>query len=112
MLISFSKLFTNSNVRSASLAISKSLARCYVNNLDILLISETEIDSSFPFAQFQIEGYTTCRLDRNANGGGIPVYIREDIPSTLLNSDMSIEGFYIEMNIRKKMAFSLHVKSK
>ena len=55
-----------------------------------------------PTAQFQIEGYTTYRLDRNANGGGILLYIREDIPSTLLNFDMSIESFFIEINIRKK----------
>ena len=79
-----------------------SLVRMLHNNLDILLISETKIDSSFPTAQFQIEGYTTYRLDRNANGGGILLYIREDIPSTLLNSDMSIESFSIEINIRKK----------
>ena len=68
----------------------------------LLLISETKIDSSFPNAQFQIEGYTTYRLDRNANGGGIFLYIREDIPSTLLNSDMSLESFCIEINISKK----------
>ena len=79
-----------------------SLVRMLHNNLDILLISETKIDSSFPTAQFQIEGYTTYRLDRNANGGGILLYIREDIPSTLLNFDMSIESFFIEINIRKK----------
>ena len=30
------------------------------------------------------------------------LYIREDIPSPLLNFDMSIESFYIEINIRKK----------
>ena len=78
------------------------LVRILQNNLDILLISETKIDSSFPTAQFQIEGYTTYRLDRNANGGGILLYIGEDMPSTLLNSDMSIESFYIEINIRKK----------
>ena len=65
------------------------------NNLDILLISETKIDSLFPTAQFQIEGYTT-------NGGCILLYIREDVPSTLLNSDMSIESFSIEINVRKK----------
>ena len=46
------------------------------NNLHILLISETEIDSSFPTAQFQIEGYKTYRLDKNANGGGILLYIQ------------------------------------
>ena len=79
-----------------------SLVRMLHNNLDILLISETKIDSSFPNAQFQIEGYTTYRLDRNVNGGGILLYIREDIPSTLLNFDMSIESFFIEINIRKK----------
>ena len=79
-----------------------SLVRMLHNNLDILLISETKIDSSFPSPQFQIEGYTTYSLDRNVNGGGILLYIREDILSTLLNFDMSIESFYIEINIRKK----------
>ena len=74
-----------------------SLVQMLHNNLDILLISETKIDSSFPTAQFQIEGYTTYSLDRNANGGGM-----EDIPSTLLNSDMSTESFSIEINIGKK----------
>ena len=78
-----------------------SLVRMLHNNLDILLISETKIDSSFPTAQFQIEGYTTYRLDRNANGEGIHLYIRKDIPATLLNSDMSIESFSFERNIKK-----------
>ena len=42
------------------------------DNVDILLITETKIDSSFPIAQFQIDGYTTpYRLDRDENGGGI-----------------------------------------
>ena len=30
------------------------------------------------------------------------LYIREDIPSSLLNSDVSIEGFFVELNLRKK----------
>ena len=72
------------------------------NNLDILLISETKVDSSFPTAQFQVEDYTTYRLDRNANAGGILLYVRENIPSLLVNSEMSIESFYIEINIGKK----------
>ena len=40
-----------------------SLVRMLHINLDILLISETKIDSSFPTAQFQI-GYTTYRLKK------------------------------------------------
>ena len=39
------------------------------NDLDTLLICEANIDFSFPTAQFQIEGYATYKLDRNANGG-------------------------------------------
>ena len=84
-----------------------SLVRMLDNNLDILLFSETKIVSSFPAAQFQIESYTTYRLDRNANSGGILLYIWEDIPSTLLNSNMSIENFSIEINMRKKKWLSV-----
>ena len=45
-----------------------SLVEILRSNVDILLISETKTDSSFPTAQFKIEGYTFCRLDRNPNG--------------------------------------------
>ena len=79
-----------------------SLVEILRSNVDILLISETKIDSSFPTAKFKIEGYTTYRLDRILNGGGILLYVREDIPSTLLNTELLIEGFCIEINIRKK----------
>ena len=68
----------------------------------MLLISETKIYSSFPAAQFKIEGYNTYRWDRNSNGRGILLYVREDIPSTLLKTELVIEGFCIEINIRKK----------
>ena len=78
------------------------LVQMMSNNIDILLISETKIDSSFPNAQFYIEGYTMYRRDRNMNGGGLMLYVREDIPSCLLNIDNSYEAFYIEINVRKK----------
>ena len=61
------------------------------SNVDILLISETKTDSSFPAAQLKIEGFTTYRLDRNSNGGGIRLYVREDMLSTLLNNELFIE---------------------
>ena len=35
-------------------------------NIDILVLAETEIDSSFPNAQFRIDGFSIpFRLDRN-----------------------------------------------
>ena len=53
-----------------------SLVEILHSNVDILLISETKIDSSFPTAQFKTEGYTTYRLDRYSNGGGILLYVK------------------------------------
>ena len=70
--------------------------------VDLLLISETKIDSSFPTAQFHIDGYTIHRRDRDENGGGLLLYVREDVPSALLKSDSEIEAFYVELTIRKK----------
>ena len=78
------------------------LVQMMSNNIDILLISETKIDSSFPSAQFYIMGYTLYRRDRNINGGGLLLYVREDIPSSMINIDISFEAFYIEINVRKK----------
>ena len=55
------------------------------DNIDILMISETKIDASFPIGQFLLNSYSTSfRLDRNAHGGCIPLYVREDISSKLL----------------------------
>ena len=40
-------------------------------NIDVLLVSETKIDDSFPIRNFLMDGFRTLyRLDRNSNGGG------------------------------------------
>ena len=55
---------------------------------DILLISETRLDSSFLVNQFLIDGFTPpYRLDRNANDEAIMLYVREDIPSKFLSNN-------------------------
>ena len=73
-------------------------------NVDILLISEIKLDNTFPNGQFLIKGYSALyRLDRDAQGRGIMLFIREDIPSKLLAvDDFPTEGFYVEINLRKK----------
>ena len=54
-------------------------------NIDILVITETKLDDSFSSSQFIIEGYSVpYRFYRNRNGGGILIYVREDIPSKRL----------------------------
>ena len=57
---------------------------------DILIINETKLDASFPVNQFFINGFSTpYRLDRNRNGGGIIIYVREDIASKMLTKHIS-----------------------
>ena len=67
--------------------------------MDILLISETRIDTSFPTEQFLINGFTAYRRGRNRNDRVMLLYIRENIPSKLLHTDDIKEGFYIEISI-------------
>ena len=76
------------------------------NKTDILLISETKLDDRFPLNQFILEGFTPAyRLDRTMHGGGLMLFVREDIPSKLLpNIDPSgnIENIVVEINLRSK----------
>ena len=79
------------------------------DKLDIIMISETKIDASYPKSQFNIEGYSEpYRKDRNCHGGGggggIILYLKDDIPSKLLNIwdvPEPIEAMFIEITIRK-----------
>ena len=68
------------------------------DNID-LMISERNLDESFPTSQFFMNGFSSPhRLDRNCNGGGILLYIREDIPSKLLSIERDLtEAFLLKL---------------
>ena len=58
------------------------------------MVTEIKLDDSFPTMQFNIEGYYTFKLDQNEYGGGMLLYMREDIPSKLIpRKNSTIEGF-------------------
>ena len=68
---------------------------------DILVLVETKLDDTFPIIKRFSKPY---RLDRNRHGGGLLIYIREDIPSKKLIKHTFhnyIEGLCIEINLRK-----------
>ena len=57
-------------------------------NVDVLFLSETKIDESFPEGQFKTPEFCTpFRLDRNRFSGGILVYVQENIPAKPLSSE-------------------------
>ena len=82
-----------------------SLIELVHGNIDILILTETKLDHTFPEKQFFIPGYKKpYRLDRKNNGGGVMIYIREDIPSDILikhKLPSNIEAICVEINLRK-----------
>ena len=60
-------------------------------------------------SQFYTESFSmSYGLDRNRNGGGIIIYVREDIPTKILtknNLPEDIEGIFLEINFRKSKCF-------
>ena len=83
------------------------------DNIDILLVSWHKLDDTFPVGQFYTDGYSTpYHFDRTLHGGGILLYIREDIPSKILKFEPvqnNFEGFFVEINLRKKSGFLAHI---
>ena len=76
-----------------------------VGKVDVLIITETKLDSTFLSSQFCIFGFSKpFRFDRNRKGGGVMVFIREDIPCKELflhKLPNDIEGIFLELNLRK-----------
>ena len=72
--------------------------------VDILMLSETKLDSSFPSIQFLINGFSLPhRLDRNSKGGGILLYVRDKITVLPLNRyslPSHIKILFFELNLR------------
>ena len=84
------------------MTLSKSFLTCRIGtNVDILLICEARF--VIPKGQFHIHSFgKPYRFDRNGKGDGIQLYIRNDIPSKLIESKLAIEGLFVVVNLRKK----------
>ena len=88
------------------------------SNIDILTIAETKLGCSFPMAQFLVDGYKEpAHKDRSKHGGGLLVYIKEDIPSCLLTDHPPVSDLLdlvvIELNFRKQkwLLLSIYISS-
>ena len=54
-------------------------------NVNIMMVSKTKLDNTFPSGQFLIDVFNEpIRLDRTKNSKGILLFIREDVPTKLL----------------------------
>ena len=73
--------------------------------IDILILTDPKLDETFLISQFLMDGFSKPhRFDRNKHGGGVMVYIRDTIPSKILEKHScpnNIECFFIELNFIK-----------
>ena len=64
------------------------LANQIIENVNVLVISETKLDGSFYIKQFKIPSFSTLfRRDRDQFCEGLLVFAREDIPAKHLSSE-------------------------
>ena len=84
----------------------ESLKTWVKSNIDIIVITETKLDESFPVQQFVVEGYRpSFRQDRDRLGGGVMIIVREDIPCReicTIDNEVNIEGIFLEFSTRKQ----------
>ena len=75
--------------------------------VDIFLISETKIDGTFPTSQFLMSGYSNVyRLDRNDKGGGIMLFVKDNLITFPVSGFCFSEKkqiFCLELNLRKQI---------
>ena len=74
-------------------------------NIDILVVGETKLDDTFPVNQFVLNGFSKpYRKDRNMHGGGVMIFVHDDIPSKSVNNHTfpdDIEAMLVQINLKK-----------
>ena len=62
--------------------------------VEVLMISETKIDNSFPPPKFLIDGFgQPYGADQNSFGSRIMLYVRESIPLNFMKTELLPIGF-------------------
>ena len=73
-------IFGNLNINTINNKFEQ-LKNIIKNNIDVLTVTETKLDPSFPSGQFLIDGFAKpFRRDRKKNGGGVMIFIRDESP--------------------------------
>ena len=67
---------------------------CSILKLDILILTESKLDDTIPSNLITIPGYhEPLRRDRNRNGGGVLIYISENL---IFNQKEHLQSPYYE----------------
>ena len=70
---------------------------------DIFAVSESKLDANIHDNEIKIDGYDLYRLDRNRHGGGVLVFVNEDIESHPLKhlTNSKHESLWLKVSLKK-----------
>ena len=71
----------------------------------LMIVSESKIDSSYPNSQFTISGYELYRNDRKKGGGGILAYVSSELICKRIKpvkSYKTIEVIVLDIKLKEK----------
>ena len=75
-------------------------------NIDILILNETRLEPLIDDKEVTIPGYKIYRNDRNKNGGGVAIYVKDDLPEPKIRLKSSnLELLCLEFTPRHAKAF-------
>ena len=87
----------------------EALKSLFKDKLEVLVVTETKVNESYPTGQFRIEGFVSpFRLDHDNHGGGVIIYVNEVIPCKEIpfhNRPSDIEGILVELNFKRKSGY-------
>ena len=81
------------------------LTKLVFEHVNILIIAETKLDTSFPTAQFLMPGFhKPFRLDVTTSSGGLLAYVKRSLPGRELEAyklQFNIQPIPFEINLEK-----------
>ena len=77
-------IMTNKNWLNSVRNKFSSLQQNFLSKIDILLLSETKIDDSFPDSKFFTKGFKMYRKNKTKTGGGILLYVNKNLPDKII----------------------------
>ena len=95
--------FIHLNIRSLLPKIDEVRLQARDSNASCILLTETWLDESVCDAEVNIDGYTIQRKDRNRQGGGVCIYIRNDFAFNTRDdlSSPDLEALFIDILLPK-----------
>ena len=76
----------------------------------LMIVSESKIDSSYPNSQFSIPGFVLYRNDRNKGGGGILAYVSSELTCkriTLAKTYKTIEPIVLDIHFKTRSIIAI-----